>query len=151
MPPSGLKSVTIGTTASRAQTSLAAGNTGVYSDMVYTHAHRATHHGQVREMSLPFHSLPYGVISPINVDILDSLLVDHPQQAIRQFLVSGFRVGFDIGFRGRFQVRNARPRNLRSALDNPEPVTEAIRKELERGHTSGPFPSPPSGTHIALL
>ena len=30
-----------------------------------------------------------------------------------------------------------------SALDNPEPVTRAIGKELSRGHFSGPFQVPP--------
>ena len=38
---------------------------------------------------------------------------------------------------------NARPRNLLSARRNPEGVSEAIAKELSRGHTSGPFPFPP--------
>ena len=33
--------------------------------------------------------------------------------------------------------------NLRSALDQEELVTEAILKEVVRGHTSGPFPYPP--------
>ena len=38
---------------------------------------------------------------------------------------------------------NTRPRNLLTARSNPSPVTEAIRKELSRGHTAGPFSQPP--------
>ena len=34
-------------------------------------------------------------------------------------------------------------KNLPSATDNPEQVTAAIIKELERGHTAGPFTHPP--------
>ena len=33
--------------------------------------------------------------------------------------------------------------NLRSAHDNPEAVSEAIAKEISRGHTHGPFHTPP--------
>ena len=35
---------------------------------------------------------------------------------------------------------DSRPRNLRSARENFEGVSEAIAKELHRGHTSSPFP-----------
>ena len=50
-------------------------------------------------------------------------------------------MGFDIGYDGPFCV--TRPTNLLSARSNPAPVTAAIVKELQRGHTSGPFVSPP--------
>ena len=74
---------------------------------------------------------------------LDKFLENYPCQSTRDYLVSGFRYGFDIGFRGTFDDPNARPRNLLSARNNVEQVTEAIAKELSRGHTSGPFPYPP--------
>ena len=57
--------------------------------------------------------------------------------------MAGFRHGFDIGFRGTFTEVDSRPRNLRSARENVDGVSEAIAKELRRGHTSGPFPFPP--------
>ena len=64
----------------------------------------------------------------------------------------GFRYGFDIGFRGSFDDPNARPRNLRSALNNADLVSEAIFKELSRGHTSGPFPFAPfTHTHCSPI
>ena len=93
--------------------------------------------------SLPFRPLPLGVVSPINVEVLERYLSEFPCPGTREYLVNGFRHGFDIGFRGNFSDPNARPRNLKSARDNFAKVTEAVVKELNRGHTSGPFPFPP--------
>ena len=56
-------------------------------------------------------------------------------------MVNGFREGFDIGFVGPFSA--TRPRNLLSARSNPSSVSEAVLKEVSRGHTSGPFAEPP--------
>lgn len=102
--------------------------------------------------ALEFRSLPPAVVSPINVRNLERLLFHHPCASTRRFLVSGFRYGFDIGFRGSFRTPNARPRNLRTAVDNEALVTAAINKELVRGHTSGPFLQPPFfDTHCSPL
>ena len=67
-----------------------------------------------------------------------------------QFILDGFRYGFNLGFRG---LINEQPlRNNKSARDNPEKVSEAIIKEVQRGHTSGPFISPPfPHCHISPL
>ena len=40
-------------------------------------------------------------------------------------------------------ISNTRPRNLLSARSNSLPVIEAIRKEVQCGHISGPFLVPP--------
>ena len=102
--------------------------------------------------SSPSNPLPPGPSSPISADVLSDLLRDYPCQRTRAYLVSGFRFGFDIGFRGSFDDPNARPRNLKSARDNVAPVSEAIAKELQRGHTSGPFSSPPfAHTHCSPI
>ena len=56
-------------------------------------------------------------------------------------LLSGFKQGFQKGYEGLdFPLIT---KNLPSARDNPEQVTAAIIKELERGHTAGPFTHPP--------
>ena len=91
----------------------------------------------------PFVPFPHSVCSPVRVDALSHFLELYPFPEIRDYLINGFRNGFDIGFRGSFEDDNARPRNLRSARDNVEQVSEAIIKELSRGHTAGPFPHPP--------
>ena len=97
-----------------------------------------------------FNPLPLRVESPINVDVLEHFLTPYPCPGTRDYLLRGFRHGFDIGFRGSFNEVDSRPRNLRSARYNPEGVTEAIAKELRRGHTSGPFPFPPF-THTLIV
>ena len=103
----------------------------------------------LQDLEIKFNPLPLSIISPINVEVLDKFLENYPCQSTRDYLVSGFRYGFDIGFRGTFDDPNARPRNLLSARNNVEQVTEAIAKELSRGHTSGPFPYPLFRTLIA--
>ena len=97
----------------------------------------------------PFCPLPLKIVTPIKVPALERFLRHYPCPGTRHYLISGFRYGFDIGFRGSFKDANARPRNLLSAISNAEKVSEAIRKEVTRGHTSGPFPFPPSLTPTA--
>ena len=88
-----------------------------------------------------FSPLTEGIVSPVNVDLLEHLLEAHPDRSLVSFVVSGFRVGFDIGFVGEFRYSN--PPNLLSARNNPRPVTAAILKEVQRRHASGPFLHPP--------
>ena len=56
------------------------------------------------------------------------------------YLLSGFKQGFRIGFEGLNLPLITK--NSPSARDNPERVTAAIIKELERGHTAGPIIHP---------
>ena len=149
MPPRGQLAaeaapVSSGTKGSHAQL-IAHGTTGAVSAISCTQGLPAKSSTSKASSSdaLPFHPLPLGVVSPIKADVLERLLSDYPCPSSRRFLVHGFRHGFDIGFRGSFADPNARPRNLKSARDNAGKVTEAVVKELVRGHTSGPFPYPP--------
>lgn len=88
--------------------------------------------------------------SSVNVRNLCDLIVDHPDRSLVDFLITGFRDGFDIGYRGNMSV--GANKNLKSARDNPTHVTEAIKKEVDRGHTLGPFSSPPFPTlHVSPL
>ena len=57
------------------------------------------------------------------------------------FLIDGFSTGFSLGVHGSISL-GCTP-NLRSARDNPDAVSTAIAKEVARGHTHGPFLSPP--------
>ena len=80
----------------------------------------------------------------------EEALKDHPNQPLVEFIVNGLRNGFDIGFQG--QVSQQQRPNNKSARDNPEGVAKAIEKELERGHTAGPFDAPPfENCHISPL
>ena len=57
------------------------------------------------------------------------------------FLINGFSVGFSLGVQG--SVSQDITPNLRSALSNPDATSQAIYKEVARGHTHGPYLAPP--------
>ena len=85
--------------------------------------------------------LPTNIISQVNTLKLSALLSSHPDKYLVQYVMDGLSNGFDIGFNGISSI--TRPRNLLSSCENKIKISEAIDKELVRGHTSGPFPSPP--------
>ena len=120
----------------------ASGITGAPAATVGTQGRIAKSESEVQALDDKFNPLPLFVVSPIKVDVLERLLAGYPCPSTSRYLITGFRYGFDIGFRGSFEDPNARPRNLRSARENVEQVSEAVLKELVRGHTSGPFPYP---------
>ena len=79
--------------------------------------------------------------TPINVDNLEYLL-DNYNPILKKYLISGFRHGFDIGFRGEVNC-NPSVRNLQSTKEHKLAVTEALAKEVLVGRIAGPFASPP--------
>ena len=98
----------------------------------------------------PRRPLPVEASSSVNLNLLASLLDSYPITSRAQFLIHGFLVCFDIGFRDIFT--ETRPRILRSASHNAPGITEAIIKELNRGFTAGPFLTPPfRSTHVSPL
>ena len=99
----------------------------------------------------PFHPLPVEFKNcVINIDKFESLLANHPNKFLIDYITSGLRFGFDIGFTGPFT--NTRPKNNKSACNNKKLVQDAIDKEVTRGHTSGPFPYPPfPDTHCSPI
>ena len=85
--------------------------------------------------------LPSKPTTPVNVITLEQELTGYPDMNMVDYLLSGFKQGFRIGYEGLdFPLIT---KNLPSATDNPEQVTAAIIKELERSHTAGPFTQPP--------
>ena len=79
--------------------------------------------------------------TPVNISQLSAEIQQHPDQQFAQGLLHDLRFGCNIGYSG---PRSARiTPNLQSALLHPEAVSETLAKELSRGHTAGPFPSPP--------
>ena len=93
------------------------------------------------ECLVDFFPLPETIVTPVNIDLLEFYLTEHPNRRLVNYIVQGFKLGFDIGFVG--NILSTRPRNLLSSRRNLIPVLETIKKELFRGHTSGPFPEPP--------
>ena len=88
--------------------------------------------------------------TPVNPDRLEALLVRYPNRNMADYLVKGFRFGFDIGYCG--GINPGSSRNLKSAREHPHGVDLAIQKEIDRGHTVGPFHSPPfTNFHVLPL
>ena len=61
--------------------------------------------------------------------------------SIVNILISGFSRGFPLHFQG--EIHQLLPKNLTSALDNPEIVDMKLGKELAAHRLAGPFSSPP--------
>ena len=88
-----------------------------------------------------FVPLPTTPTSPVNIEKLKEELSSYPDPELADYLIQGFTYGFDIGYSGkRFLLQS---KNLHSALSNASAVTEAISKELSRGHVAGPFKKAP--------
>lgn len=92
------------------------------------------------DSSFPF---PTSVSSPVNVKVLKCFLQGY-SPVLSEFLSVGFSQGFRLGFLGR--LSGGVSSNNRSASENVEEVSAAIIKELDRGHTSGPFSRSPFQT-----
>ena len=83
-----------------------------------------------------FVQLPANPTSPVNIEKLEEELAGYPDPELADYLIQGFIYGFDIGYSGkRFPLWS---KNLHSVLSNASAVTEAISKELSRGHVAGP-------------
>ena len=100
--------------------------------------------------SPPFNPIPAQKSCDIDIDRFEQLLRSHPNQPLVAYIVDGLRNGFDIGYTGPFT--DTLPKNLKSADQNKQHIQKAINKEISRGHTAGPFPTPPFPiNHISPL
>ena len=95
----------------------------------------------IKDTEHNFTPLPKQATTPINIDKFRNCLDSHPDHHLVDYLVNGLSYGFDIGFSAEPTV--TRPRNLLSATEHTSAVTEALMKEVARGHTAGPFTSAP--------
>ena len=77
----------------------------------------------------------------VDIDNLELYLRGHPQPLLVRYVLTGLRTGFDLGYNG--PLIPIHRRNNKSARENHTEVSQAIAKELTRGHTAGPFPHPP--------
>lgn len=67
-----------------------------------------------------------------------ALLHGHPDQAFTEYILSGLRHGFRIGFNRSCPLRAAK-HNMQSALEHPEIVTCYLEEEVKAGRVLGPF------------
>ena len=93
--------------------------------------------------SIPVHSVPrvldsdLGLPTPVKAEVLDRLLEGY-DATIRDTLVKGFLVGFDLGFRGT-PSSNFNVKNLASTGEVPDLVDKALEKEVAAGRMLGPL------------
>ena len=80
-------------------------------------------------------------VTPINVNLLETLLIDHPDRDFVVGLCSGLREGFKIGYQGPRHPYVSK--NLKTASLLPAIVDSNLLDEVKLGHTIGPFTSPP--------
>ena len=81
------------------------------SDSTTPHFNAQTQHQPFSgpDIDWPFNPLPVNISTPVNIPYFESLLQDHPNPWMVQYLVNGLNYGFDIGTT---QIPNlSRPKN----------------------------------------
>ena len=79
------------------------------------------------------------IITPVKADILEELLIESNYDKVEtQFLVEGFRHGFDIGYRGPEKRRDLSD-NIPIRVGTKEDMWEKIMKEVKEKRFAGPF------------
>ena len=95
-------------------------------------------------MPIPARGVPAPTLKPMPTPVTPSILNAFLQgydDNLRQQLVCGFTEGFKLGYEG--SRKNFLSKNLKSAVDNPDIVSEKISSELKANRIAGPFDKPP--------
>ena len=79
-------------------------------------------------------------MTPLKVEQWQLLLQNHPNQALVQYILSGIREGFRVGFNYGKVVYKPAKGNLLSAAMNTEVVTAYLQEEVLLGRVVGPLP-----------
>ena len=79
--------------------------------------------------------------TPIDIPSLHDIAVPAVEPCLLRTVLDRLQRGADIGYTGP-QTSTWRPNNL-SARSRPAAVSRAVQQEVARGHTAGPFPTPP--------
>ena len=81
------------------------------------------------------------VSTPIDINVLERELSQHPNRNFVTNLVNGLRYGTPVGYTGPEKFRVSR--KLISATQHPEVVSTNLTKEINLGRVAGPFDVPP--------
>ena len=76
--------------------------------------------------------------TPLVIEHGELLLASHPNVEFREYILCGLRNRFRIGSNKAVSAESAR-KNMLSAREHPEVVSEYLRNELERGALIGPL------------
>ena len=81
----------------------------------------------------------HNIVTPLNEKVWAQELIPHPDQVFTQYTLQGIKHGFRIGFQ--YESHDCYPvsKNMQSAGQNPGPVEDYLRCELEAGRVIGPF------------
>ena len=82
--------------------------------------------------------------TPLRPQAFARFLSHHPDRAFVSKLTNSLTFGFDIGYFGSHTPLVTQ--NLHSALEHPEVIDEALRKELASNRMAGPYLAPPYPT-----
>ena len=85
---------------------------------------------------MPFSLSELSPSTPVCIPKLAQELMNHPDRQFASDLVYDLQLGCRIGYQGPHHHRIIP--NLKSTLLHPDAVTEALLKEVSRGHTVGP-------------
>ncbi len=66
-------------------------------------------------------------------------LIGHPDQRWAKYITTGIREGFRVGFRHREVECRGAKRNMMSAYENPQVVSQYLAKEVSLGRVAGPY------------
>ena len=97
--------------------------------------------GSAAVFSGVFNPLPECPFTVVRIEVMAGLLVDHPSPPLVEFVLSGLRRGFSIGFVGPVTPGKEAPNH--SAVLRRSLATAAIVRELRSGFLAGPFLRPP--------
>ena len=80
------------------------------------------------------------IVTPVNVSQLNQLLIETNYDRTKtKFLTDGFTRGFDIGYRGKMDVRQTAP-NLRfNGIGNKLELWNKVMKEVKEKRYAGPY------------
>ena len=79
--------------------------------------------------------------TPIDINVLERELYQHPNHNFVNYLVNGLRYDTPVGYTGPEKTRVSR--NLILETQHPEVVSTNLAKEINLGWLAGPFDDPP--------
>ena len=79
-----------------------------------------------------------GVQTPLRADVWEKYLSTHPDREFCEYLLSGIRKGFRLGFEYRRASCVKAKSNMKSALENASVVDDYIAEEVKLGRVLGP-------------
>ena len=82
-------------------------------------------------------------VTPINVDNLSVQLFGQPDRHKVEYVLTGFREGFRLGFHPESMKLKSAKANCPSSQKHPSVINNYLAKEVSLGRVFGPTASPP--------